>query len=806
MLGPAVAAILTGGVLGAGGNPALAQSATPEANRQQTIAFAIPPQDLGSALTRFADRASLRLLFPSSLVAGHTSPGVSGTLTTDQALSRLLAGSGLTYRFTSANSVTVLDPSRPNNTRQFASDGTVPLERIDIQGRIESAWGPVDGIVAQRSASGTKTDTPIIETPQSISVVTADQVRQQDASSLAESLTYTPGVTTQSEAFSRMADDFMIRGFNVANGNLGLLRDGMKLQSNVYDGSQEPYGLERVEVLRGPSSVLYGQLAPGGVVNTVSKRPTAAPLRELNVEYGSNDRKVISGDFGGPLTEDGTLTYRLTGLGREADTWIDDIPDNKVYIAPALTWSPDAATSLTLLGSYQHVNTRFVTPIQFADASAGTIPRDMFLGTDGFDRYIGNMTTVGGEFEHAFDSGLTFRTKARYFSADVDWDYMLGSLAPTASTGGLLSRIASARTDRSSGITSDTNLQYDFDWGPSEHTLLAGADFYHRTYKTDRYRGSTISYLDLQTGQQFGGPNVDYSNNRGSDSKGDQFGVYLQDQITIFDKLVLSLGGRHDWSESRSESYRSGSVTKQDDSAFTGRAGAVYLFDSGVAPYVSVSQSFQPQVGTETLSGDALEPSEGVQYEAGVRYQPPETNLLLSAAAYDLTQNNVVTTDSLGFTYQYGKVRSRGVELEARVDMGDLRLIAAYAYTDAEVAESARPAEVGQQIPLTPYNTFSLWADYRLDRLKLPGLTVGGGVRYVGETNIQGIEEDVPSYVLLDAMASLDLGDLRPELDGAALQLNVHNLLDEDFYTCSYVDGCRYGEPRSVALRLSYQW
>jgi iron complex outermembrane receptor protein len=226
-----------------------------------------------------------------------------------------------------------------------------------------------------------QTDTPLIETPQSVTVVTADQISNQKATSVAETLSYTPGVTTQSGTFSRMVDDFTIRGFNVANGNTGTLRDGMKFQSNVYDGGQEPYGLERVEVLRGAASVLYGQLAPGGIVNGVSKRPTATDLRELNVEYGSNNRKQISGDFGGSLTDDGVLTYRLTGLFRDSDNWVDNTPDNKTYIAPALTWKPDEATSLTVLSSYQHIHTRFATPLLYSDVSAGNIPSDAFLGT-----------------------------------------------------------------------------------------------------------------------------------------------------------------------------------------------------------------------------------------------------------------------------------------------------------------------------------------------------------------------------------------------------------------------------------------
>ncbi len=190
----------------------------------------------------------------------------------------------------------------------------------------------------------------------------------------------------------------------------------MKLQSNVYDGGQEPYGLERLEVLRGASSMLYGQLAPGGIINAISKRPTEQPLHEVNLEYGSYDRKQISADFGGPLTQDGTLLYRLTGLYRDAENWVDDTPDDKVYIAPAITWAPNDSTSLTVLASYQHVNTRFSTPLLYQDVASGTIPRNLFLGVPDFDRYESDMYTLGYLFEHEFDNGLKLRSKARYYA------------------------------------------------------------------------------------------------------------------------------------------------------------------------------------------------------------------------------------------------------------------------------------------------------------------------------------------------------------------------------------------------------
>ena len=253
-------------------------------------------------------------------------------------------------------------PAQPQ--AQQAPDGAA-LPPIVVTGQGENPTGPVQGFVANTGLSATKTNTPLIETPQSISVVTKDQITATDAETLSEALTYTPGITFQSPAYSRMNDDFMIRGFNVAAGGSGMLRDGLRLQSNVYDGNQEPYGLERVEVLRGPSSVLYGQLSPGGVVNAISKRPTDTPFHEVNAEYGSYGRTQFSGDTGGPIDENGMLSYRLTGLWRDSGNWVDHVPDDKLYIAPAFTLRPSDATTITFLSDYQEIYTRFAPPMDY---------------------------------------------------------------------------------------------------------------------------------------------------------------------------------------------------------------------------------------------------------------------------------------------------------------------------------------------------------------------------------------------------------------------------------------------------------
>lgn len=770
------------------------------AQQARTVTVSVPTGPLEKALLTFGRQAGLRLIFPTQLTKGRSTPGIAGNVTPENAVAALLAGTGLTYRFTAPGSVTI-DAVGPAAAYSQAGS-TISLDTIEVQG--ETATGPVTGYIARRSASGSKTDTPLIETPQSVSIVTRDQIAATSARSIADTLNYTPGVVAQAPIFARMVDDFNVRGFNVANGNLGTLRDGLKLQSNVYDGGQEPYGLERVEVLKGAASVLYGQLGPGGVINAISKRPTLNPMREINVEYGSYNRRQVSADLSGPLTPDGQFSYRLTGLLRKSETSIDHVVDDKIYIAPALTWAPTTATSLTLLGYYQQIKTQFAPPMPFANTRNGQIPRNLFIGQPGYDRYDGDQYAAGYLFEHNFTDSLKLRHNLRYFAADVTWDYLtFGGLQANGRT---LNRGVSDRDEKSTGFTTDTSLEAKFDTGPLSHTVVGGLDTYRRTYESHRRGGTVAALANIYDPVYNAIPTIGTLDN-GSDTVGKQYGIYLQDQIK-YDRWVLLLGGRHDWAESKVRAFSTNRVTEQNDSAFTGRAGLVYLFDNGLAPYASYSQSFQPQAGTSRL-GEAFKPTEGEQYEVGIRYQPTGSNILLSAAVYDLTQKNALTSDPvapLAFQVQTGEVRSRGFELEAKGKFDALSVIAAYSYNDARVTKSNDVTTQGQRVDLTPYHTIAIWADYELAGIGLRGLKLGGGMRYLSSTNLTGLAFDAPGRFLVDAAISYDFEAVSPHLKGMALQVSAKNLLDKNYITCSGANGCRYGDPRTVTAALSYRW
>jgi len=746
-------------------------------------------------LVSIAQQSGRTVSVDPSLVAHRQAPAIVGDYTAEQAVRQALQGSGLEL---------IVTPNGTLSARKV-SGRTAVLEPIRVTASGESPTGHINGYVARRALAGTKTDTALIETPQSISVVTSDQMRAINATSLSDALGYTPGVASQSPAFSRMVDDVMLRGFNAAAGNSGMLRDGLKFQSSVYDGGQEPYGLERIEVLRGASSVLYGQLSPGGVVNTVSKRPTTERLRELNVEVGSYDRRQISGDFSGALTDDGTWSYRLTGMARDANTWVKHVPDDRTYLAPALTWSPSAATSLTLMASYQRIRTRFAPPMPAANTLNDQIPRDLFIGEPGFDRFNTDTYTVGYAFEDAFNDQVKLRQSTRYFTADGQWDYLtFGGLQPNGTT---LRRGVVSRDEHSYGIATDTSLEWKLGNENVQHTVLAGLDYYRSGYDSHRHSGTVASLLDIYDPVYGAVPVVNTSRDNGFSTKTESLGLYLQDQIKINDKWIVVLGGRQDWAHTHQKQFSSGANTRLNDTATTGRAGLVYVAENGLAPYISVSQSFSPTVGMDR-QGNAFKPTKGQQYEIGLRYQPPGSNTMYSAAIYDLTQTNALTPDPLDmmFSTQTGKARSRGLELEAKTSYGPWNLIASYAYTDARTIRSNVPSLVDQRVALVPLHSASIWADYDFTSRGVPGLTLGAGVRYASSTNLPGSNDNVPGQFLVDAMASYDFGAVDPSMSGLSLALNARNLFNRDYLSCAGSTGCRYGEPRTLYATVSYQW
>jgi iron complex outermembrane receptor protein len=720
----------------------------------------------------------------------------------------------------------------PNaDVNQAGSD--IMLPEINVNAGLERGHSPVQGYLAPVSSTATKTDTPLIETPQSLSVVTRDQVEALGAQNLNQILRYSPAVIPDTRGSTAVRlDQFSVRGFTQPQ-----FLDGMRLfGGRDANPSVDPYRLERVEVLRGPASVLYGQSGPAGLVNLVTKRPTFDPYREILLQGGSFGHFRAGVDLSGALNENRTVFGRIVGSYSESDTQTDRVREQRYLIAPSLTLRPSDDTTITFLGHFQsdpYGGSYGAAPAWGTVLSNpnGRIRRGYYDGDERFEQSDRQQYGLGYLAEHRFNDTFTVRQNFRYLRTEGIYASLY-----TPSSGQLQSDLRTQRratigSDASFDIfTLDNQLETRFQTGPLQHTLLTGLDYY--VVNSQTYNGSgTGPSIDIFN-PTYGQPVAPINYSTRARQAQSSLGLYAQDQIRL-GRLAIQVGGRYDRydSETRNLTIASNAVTRtdQEDTAFTGRAGLVYLFDSGFAPYASYSESFEPQGGTTAPARglQPFDPTTGRQYEVGLRYQPPGMKALFSVAAFDLVRQNVLTADPLypTFSVQSGEVRSRGVEFEARGRLAPgLDLTAAYAYLENERSSGngaltnnlgvigsrmVSRAEKGSHPVGIPRHTASVFANYTFQPASLlDGFAMGGGVRYVGSSWGDAANTlKVPGYTLVDLVARYDLSKFAPGLSGTQLQVNVTNLFDKEHVTsCFNYAWCWYGYRRSVVATMRHRF
>ncbi|CAM3425184.1 TonB-dependent siderophore receptor [Paracidovorax anthurii] len=791
------------------GSPALhAQADSAGARPGDTVQVRIEAQPLAQALNAWARQTRMQVAVRQAAVAGKSAPAVSGDLSAREALDRLLEGSGLRGRF-EGNLATI---------EATTAGAAVTLQPVVVtaQAARESADGPVVGYVARRSAAGSKTDTPLSETPQSISVVGAEQIEAMGAARLGDALAYTPGVDVAANGTDSRFDWLTLRGFDLYSP--GFYLDGLPLR-NIGTWSvwqTENYAAERIEVLRGPASVLYGMGNVGGTVNVVSKRPTANPQRELQLQWGDHGRKQVMGDFSGPLDEAGTLLYRVTGLLRDAELPAGGMRDDRAYLAPSLAWRPSGDTRLVLQGHYLRVRSGVYTRGRRAEGSlyptpAGTtVPASFSSAEPGFDHFEQDQWALGYAFEHDLGSGWTVRQNARYGRLDVDlaqvsvngYEVVDGSdpLAPAnfrRATRGVF-----AAREKARGFAIDNQLQGTLRLGEWRHQVLLGLEHQRSTFDTVARNGSAPS-IDLFQ-PVYGQPVVLPDPYQDTATRLTQTGLYVQDQIKWRDRWVITLGGRYDTARTAVEDRLSepAASTRVSDHKASARGGVVYLAPQGWAPYVSYTTSFLPIGGAmDPATGRPFKPETSRQYEAGVRYQPPGRNDSYSAAVFDLRRQNYITYDPSFAPRQTGEVQVRGLELSAQAQpLRALNLVASYTFTPkADVTASAKPEEIGRQLIAMSRHKASIWVDYRF----ASGLKAGIGARYTGSNRGNGeavAPHKVPAFTVFDALLGYDF-------ERWSVALNLRNLTDKTYIAnCDAYGGCYYGEPRRATLSATYRW
>ncbi|MGN8346872.1 TonB-dependent siderophore receptor [Pseudomonas sp. SMV71] len=773
----------------------------------QEIDFNIPGQSLASALQALSTQSSLQVLYSADDVQGLRSQPVNGRLSPTQALSQMLVGTGVVFTV-EGNTVTV---------RSRAPGDSLELAPTTISGRTaESAYGPVDGYVATRSATGTKTDTPILEIPQTINVVTADQIATQGARNLTQALRYTPGLNTGGFTDrNAIADEITSRGFSPTP----LYLDGAYLP---YAGSLggapqiDPYTLERIEVLKGPSSVLYGQNQPGGLINMVSKRPTTEQRSQIKLGAGSYNRVNGAFDTSGPIDDQKEFSYRVIGLAKKGNQQVDHTHSERMLLAPSLTWAPNEDTSLTLLAQIQKDDglEDYQALPRIGSLERGPngqrIDRNFFSGDTRWNDYKRDQFILGYDFSHNLTDDLKFRSTARY--TDVRDQYKGFYLRSFVTSGGVTDQTRANRVkldwrQHNTAYTIDNSVEYKFNTGALEHTTLAGLDYRHFNRKYDGYNAYNVVPINLY------GSNNNYDTGSVTptlDTKWDntvrQTGVYFQDQIKL-DKWILTVGGRQDWAEVDNKDLLARSVSQLRDNKFTGRVGLTYVTDFGLAPYISYSESFLPTVGTDA-AGDSFKPTEGEQYEVGVKYQPFDKTLI-TASVFEIKQKNLVTADPAdpANSIQSGEVRSRGVELEVKSAIDNVEVMAAASYLDSFYTKDNYGNEDNRSEQQAPVSA-TLWVDYHFTQANLNGLTFGAGARYTGRKPGDAANSfDVPAFTVFDTTVRYDLGKMTPSLRGVSTSLNVQNVFDREYVShCNYSFGCYYGQERVASVDVTYDF
>ncbi|PMM56822.1 TonB-dependent siderophore receptor [Vibrio splendidus] len=689
----------------------------------------------------------------------------------------------------------------------------------------DSSIGPDFSYVGLSSRTATKTDVAIGETPRAISIVTREQMDDRASISIADALQYTPSIQANYFGEDNKQDWFVIRGFEQANS--GLYQDGTRLYSSgFYSWQIDPFGLERVEVLRGPGSALYGQTPPGGVINVVSKRPQFdGGSGQFAIEYGTDDRKQISLDVNSEVND--KMAFRLQALGRKNGSRVDGVEAERIFIAPSLAYKFTDDTKITLLTSYQKDDSdpylQFL-PMEGTLTSNpnGKISDSTAVGDTDWETFEREQLSVGYEFEHHFNERTYFMQNTRYSKMDINLRqmYTVGfQLDPTKTS---ILRGATTEEGTSDAFNVDNRIIHNFETGIVEHTLLAGIDFQNididsKDYPTDgvAYNLGSDPFVAVDGNLLFNIFNPSYGGNvalvnptnqqpytesdrETTKTKNNQLGLYLQNQMMIADKWAVQIGVRYDDSQNKTHNTTTGAKTKVDNEEWTTNFGVAYLMDSGFTPYASYAQSFNPIIEIDA-NGDPAKPERGEQYEIGLKYQPHSFEGYFNIAAFEVSKENLKRIVSSQLT-QIGEVRNRGIELEAVANVTDeFTLIGNVSFIDSEITEDVNSSHVGNTPSQIADQLASAWANYRFLSGPLDGLTVGTGARYVGDSYADNTETNkVPSYTLFDATVSYRVEDYK-------FQVAAKNLADKEYVaTCS--GSCFYGDRRNVIASVTYDW
>jgi len=787
-----------------------AQSTTQQAVRS----YDIPAGPLSSALSRFAGEAGVLLSVDGSLLQGLETNGLRGQYGVDDGFAALLQGSGLQAVRDGQGNYSL--------SRRTAQSDAVELQSMTVEGfALGNALGSMEGYNATHSSVATKTSMPLVRTSQSVSVVTREQIDKQGSMTVAEAVRYTPGVLTNPYGNTRRYDYLAMRGINDGAVD-NIIIDGLKSMGDPgsYSSLQiDPYFIERIDVLKGPSSVLYGRSNPGGLASLTTKRPQFTDAARIDLSYGSNDYKSLGFDVTGPLNEN--VAYRVVGVAKDADSQVDYVEETRYTLMPSLTLNLSEDTSLNLYAYLQHdPNGGYHGSLP----ASGTLEKrngqrlsgSFFEGDPDIEEFKRTQNMLGYEFQHRFNDVWSARQNFRYLDAEVENSQVWQSGYYDA-TSDLLYRGFSGGEESLHAWVIDNMLQAEFATGSALHTVVFGLDYQYTKNKTlDEFDYTSVSPLDIANPIYPDNTLADLAVSSNALRRQKQAGLYIQDLIEL-DSWNLSFGLRQDWYDVSIDDAVRGKDANQGEK-LSGHVGVLYSFENGISPYLSYSTSFNP---TSNYSSGAqiLEPTTGKQWEAGMKYQPVGSDDLYTLSFFTIDMENLFAKENSLVTDNFykgvGGMKSRGVELEARVNVTEhLPVLGSVTLNDVKYSKSYfaynSAGEVVDAKGNTPYQTpermASLWADYSFAEGLLAGLNIGGGARYVGYSwGNDAHDFKVPSYTLFDASIGYDLS--RVGLNGTSIRLNANNLTDEYYVaSCYNASSCYLGAERNVVATITHQF
>ncbi|SCZ32147.1 MULTISPECIES: TonB-dependent siderophore receptor [unclassified Pseudomonas] len=682
-----------------------------------------------------------------------------------------------------------------------AKPASLELQATDIVGSAdyESAQGPVKGYHATRSASATRTDTAIHETPQSISVVSRDVVEDLGATRLQDALDYAGGVGRGNNFGGQGLTTFTVRGFTTGE----FYRNGFPINRG-YPNMPDANTIERLEVLRGPATMLYGRGDPGGTFNVVSKQPLAERTVTLGSQVSDQGMRRGTLDASGPLDEEGRLAYRLNVIGEGGDTFRDHVETERYGVAPVVSWQVNDTTRLTFEGDFMRNNAPLDRGLTHYAGQRGTASRDTFFGEKDVGKLHNDNNMLQVRFEHMLNDDWTLAGGTQWLDGTLQGNAIEGN--GIAADGRTLGRNFNYRklewTDRDTQL----NLTGHFSTGGFEHTLLTGIEYEDYDYQSIIQRSSGVvgAYPIDIFDPVYGQPRPALTRKPTDDQENlKTFGVFVQDQVALTERLKLLAGARFERFEHKYENFATANGDwDASHNAVTPRLGVIYDLTDTVAVYANTARSFKPNTG-RNAQGGGFKPEEGKSYEMGIKWEALDRQVSVDAAVYQIEKRNVLTSDPQDSTLNVaaGEVRSRGFDLNVAGNLTpEWRVIGGYAYVDAEVVKD-NTFEKGSRLLNVPRNSFSLLNVYEFQDGGLKGLGLGLGARYVDErAGKMGVNPfSMDSYTVVDLLGYYKVNER------IRLNLDLKNLFDADYEEGAFGGVYAYpGAPRTVQAGISY--